>query len=163
MINIVVITHGEFGAYLIEAAEGIVGVQHEGLKSISVPQRMSLEKVQSVIEAVIAEMRSDDRSAPLDNSFAGPRPFEAPGGSAGAKEDGLLFLLDMLGGTPMNIVLPLVKDIPKSAVICGVNINMMTSAFAYRNSLDFDGLVTKILSDGRKAVCEVKSLLLKGR
>ena len=27
MINIIVITHGEFGAYLIEAAEGIVGVQ----------------------------------------------------------------------------------------------------------------------------------------
>jgi hypothetical protein len=27
-------------------------------------------------------------SAPLDNSFAGPRPFEAPGGNTGAKEDG---------------------------------------------------------------------------
>ena len=133
MINIIVITHGEFGAYLIEAAEGIVGVQHEGLKNISIAPRMSLDKVTSVTEAAIAEMRS---------------------------EDGLLFLIDMPGGTPMNVALPLAKDIAKSAVICGVNINMLTSAFAYRKDLSFDGLVKKILEDGRKAVCEVKSLLL---
>ena len=135
MVNIIVITHGEFGAYLIEAAEGIVGVQHEGLKNISISPRMSLDKVTSVTQAAIAEMRS---------------------------EDGLLFLIDMPGGTPMNVALPLAKDIAKSAVICGVNINMLTSAFAYRMDLDFDGLVKKILEDGRKAVCEVKSLLLGG-
>ena len=135
MINIIVITHGEFGAYLIEAAEGIVGAQNEGLKNISISPRMSLEKIRSTIEAAIAEMRSDD---------------------------GLVFLIDMPGGTPMNVVLPLAKDIAKSAVICGVNINMLTSAFAYRGNLDFDGLVAKILADGRKAICEVKSLLLKG-
>lgn len=134
MINIIVITHGEFGAYLIEAAEGIVGVQHEGLKNISISPRMSLEKVKSVTEAAIAEMRS---------------------------EDGLLFMIDMPGGTPMNVALPLAKDIAKSAVICGVNINMLTSAFAYRKDRDLDGLVKKILEDGRKAVCEVKSLLLR--
>ena len=136
MINIIVITHGEFGAYLIEAAEGIVGVQHEGLKNISISQRMSLEKIRSAIEAAGTEMRS---------------------------ADGLIFLIDMPGGTPMNVVLPLANDIPKSAVICGVNINMLTSAFAYRQNLDFDGLVRKILEDGRKAICEVKSLLLRGK
>jgi len=135
MINIIVITHGEFGAYLIEAAEGIVGVQHEGVKNISISQRMSLEKIKNAIEAASADMRSDD---------------------------GLIFLIDMPGGTPMNVVLPLVKDIAKTAVICGVNINMMTSAFAYRKNLDFDGLVSKILADGRKAICEVKSMLLRG-
>jgi len=75
--------------------------------------------------------------------------------------DGLIFLIDMPGGTPMNVVLPLAKDIAKSAVICGVNINMMTSAFAYRATLDFDRLAVKIVEDGRKAICEVKSLLLK--
>ena len=135
MINLVIVTHGEFGAYLIEAAEGIVGVQNEGVKSISISQRMSLEKIKSAIENASAEMRSDN---------------------------GLMFLIDMPGGTPMNVVLPLAKDIAKSAVICGVNINMLTSAFAYRKNLDFDGLVNKILADGRKAICEVKSMLLRG-
>ncbi|MBU2575332.1 MAG: hypothetical protein KKH28_14785 [Elusimicrobia bacterium] len=135
MINIIVITHGEFGAYLIEAAEGIVGVQYEGLKNIPISQRMSLEKIKSVIESGITEMQSPD---------------------------GLVFMIDMPGGTPMNVVLPLVKDIPGTAVVCGVNINMLTSAFAYRQNLGFDALVEKILEDGKKAICEVKSLLLGG-
>ncbi len=134
MINIIVITHGEFGAYLIEAAEGIVGVQAEGLKNVSISPRMTLERVKECAANAIEEMRSDD---------------------------GLVFLLDMPGGTPMNVVLPLTKDIKKCAVICGVNINMMTSAFAYRRSLDFDALAAKVMEDGRKAICEVKSLLLK--
>lgn len=134
MINIIVITHGDFGAYLIEAAEGIVGVQNQGLKNVSISPRMTLERVRQSVEEAIAEQRS---------------------------EDGLIFLIDMPGGTPMNVVLPLAKDIAKSAVICGVNINMMTSAFAYRASLDFDRLQAKIVDDGRKAICEVKSLLIK--
>ena len=134
MINLIVITHGEFGAYLIEAAEGIVGAQGEGLKNVSISPRMTLERVKEAVAQAIEEMRS---------------------------EDGLIFLIDMPGGTPMNVVLPLAKDIQKSAVICGVNINMMTSAFAYRATLDFDRLQAKIVEDGRKAICEVKSLLMK--
>ena len=134
MINIIVITHGDFGAYLIEAAEGIVGVQNAGLKNVSISPRMTLERVKESVSKAIEEMSSPD---------------------------GLVFLIDMPGGTPMNVVLPLAKDIQKSAVICGVNINMMTSAFAYRATLDFDRLAVKIVEDGRKAICEVKSLLLK--
>ena len=34
------------------------------------------------------KVRADRGSAPLNNSFAGPRPFEAPGEITGAKEDG---------------------------------------------------------------------------
>ena len=134
MINIIVITHGEFGAYLIEAAEGIVGVQRDGLRNVSISARMTLERVKEAVGAAITEMRS-------------PR--------------GLIIFIDMPGGTPMNVALPLARDIEKCAVICGVNINMMTSAFAYRASLGFDQLVVRIMDDGRKAICEVKSLLMK--
>ncbi|HAH32091.1 MAG TPA: hypothetical protein DCL44_07245 [Elusimicrobia bacterium] len=132
MINIIVITHGEFGAYLIEAAESIVGVQHEGLKNVSISSRLSLERVNALITEAAAEMASDD---------------------------GLIFLIDMPGGTPMNVALPIARDIQKSAVICGVNINMMNSAFAYRKTFEFESLVKKIMEDGKKAICEVKSLL----
>lgn len=134
MINIIVVTHGEFGAYLIEAAEGIVGAQTEGLRNVSISPRMTLERVRECVAGAMREMSS---------------------------AEGLVFLIDMPGGTPMNVVLPLAKDVDKCAVICGVNINMMTSAFAYRRALDFDRLQAKILEDGRKAICEVKSLLLK--
>jgi len=134
MINIVIVTHGEFGAYLTEAAETIVGVQAAGLKNISISSRMSLERVAALIADAAAEM---------------------------ASPDGLIFLIDMPGGTPMNVVLPVARDISSSAVICGVNINMVMSAFTGRKALGFDALVTKIMEDGKKAVCEVKSLLIK--
>ena len=134
MINIIVITHGEFGAYLIEASETIVGVQNAGLKNISISPRLSLEKINALVAAAAAEM---------------------------ASPDGLIFLIDMPGGTPMNVALPLARDIEKCAVICGVNINMVTSAFTYRQNLDFAQLEAKIMEDGRKAICEVKSLLMR--
>ncbi|MCK5357367.1 MAG: hypothetical protein KAJ48_03135 [Elusimicrobiales bacterium] len=134
MINIIVMTHGEFGAYLIEAAEHIVGEQAKGVKNISISSRLSLEEMCSRVNSSIEEMKSGD---------------------------GFVFLIDMPGGTPMNIVLPIVKDMPKTAVICGLNINMLTSAFSYRKTLDFDSLVEKIMEDGKKSICEVKNLLVK--
>ena len=134
MINIIVMTHGEFGAYLIEAAEHIVGEQKEAIKNISISSRLSLEEICSSVNCCIEEMKSGD---------------------------GYIFLIDMPGGTPMNIVLPIVKDIPKTAVICGLNINMLTSAFSYRKTLGFDELVEKIMDDGKKSICEVKNLLIK--
>lgn len=134
MINVVVITHGDFGAYLIEAAETIIGAQTEGIKNIAVSPKLPLEKIKSRIEDVIKEMQS---------------------------KDGIVFLIDMPGGTPMNVVLPLVKDLPKSAVICGININMLLSAFNHRKNMDFESLIRKIIEDGKKAIVEVKSLLCR--
>ena len=134
MINIIVMTHGEFGAYLIEAAEHIVGEQKKGVKNISVSSRLSLEEMCSSVHYSIKEMKSGD---------------------------GFIFLIDMPGGTPMNIVLPIVKDMPKTAVICGLNINMLTSAFSYRKILGFDKFVEKIMDDGKKSICDVKKLLVK--
>ena len=134
MTNIIVITHGEFGAYLIEAAENIVGVQTRGVKNISISPRLSLNDMCDLVNSSINEVKSNE---------------------------GCIFLIDMPGGTPMNILLPLIKDMPRAAVICGLNINMMTSAFSYRKNLGFDDLVAKIMEDGRKAICEVGNLLIK--
>ncbi|MBO4555171.1 MAG: hypothetical protein J5706_00325, partial [Elusimicrobiales bacterium] len=78
-------------------------------------------------------------------------------------EDGLIILVDMPGGTPMNIAIPLVKNINKCSVICGVNVNMLISAFNARKHLSFEKLTAKIIEDGRKSVCEVKNLLAGAR
>ena len=45
------------------------------------------EVLESIREEAVRRLRSDG-SASLDNSFAEPRPFEAPGESHGAKKDG---------------------------------------------------------------------------
>ena len=94
MINVIVVTHGEFGAYLVEAAEWIVGAQKEGVKVISVSSRLSVERLKNILRDSV---RKD------------------------ISEDGIIFMTDMLGGTPTNAVLPFAKDIAKSAVICGIS------------------------------------------
>lgn len=132
MINLIVITHGDFGAYLVEAAENIAGPQHEGLRNICVSPRMSLEAVNEAVGRAAEE-------------FASP--------------DGLIFMTDMPGGTPMNVALPLAQKMEKSAVICGINLSMLISAFSNRKNMSFEALVEKIQHDGKRAVCEVKSLL----
>ncbi|GAG28093.1 unnamed protein product, partial [marine sediment metagenome] len=101
MVNLIVITHGEFGAYLVEAAEWIVGQQTQGVEVISISPKTALDKVKETLNDAVARNSSPD---------------------------GLVFMTDMLGGTPTNMVLPLAKDIPNSAVICGININMLVSA-----------------------------------
>jgi len=131
MISIVVVTHGEFGAYLIEAAETIVGAQNEALRNVSISPRTSLEKARELVEAAAREA---------------------------ANPEGVVFLVDMPGGTPMNVVFPVAGGIEKSAVICGVNINMMISAFSYRRSLPFAELTAKILAGGRQAIYDVNAL-----
>jgi len=109
-----------------------VGAQEEGVKTVSISSRMSLESINLAVKKTSEEL---------------------------ASPDGLVYLVDMPGGTPMNVVLPVASGTEKSAVICGINISMIISAFSYRKNLGFEELVEKILSDGKRAVCEVKSLL----
>lgn len=136
MVNIIILTHGEFGARLLECAESIAGRQEGGIRNISVLPNSSLDQSRKNLEQAIREVNSDD---------------------------GLIILADIPGGTPMNIAIPLVKDLPRCSVICGVNVNMVISAFASRKHLSFEKLTAKIIEDGRKSICDVKSLLTGGR
>lgn len=132
MTSILIITHNEFGAYLLEACEHIVGVK-ENVRSISVTHRMSVKEVESVVRKLTDEL--------LSNS------------------DSIIYFVDIPGGTPMNVVLMYAKDIEKSAVICGVNMSMLISAMNYMDKMEFNKLVEKIILDGKKSICEVKSIL----
>ncbi|NLI09667.1 MAG: PTS sugar transporter subunit IIA [Elusimicrobia bacterium] len=134
MVNIIIVTHGDFGAYIAEAAENIAGQQNEGVKNISVSQKMSLEDVTQKVEKAAKEYYV---------------------------QDGLIFLTDMPGGTPMNVSLPIAAKMENTAVICGLNLSMAVSAFANRKNLSFEELVEKIQTDGKRAICEVKKLLNK--
>ena len=136
MVNIIILAHGEFGARLLECAESIAGRQTEGIKNIPVKAEQPIESIKKSIEQAVLDMNT---------------------------EDGLILLVDMPGGTPMNIAIPIVKDLNKCSVICGVNVNMALTAITARNNLPFEKLSAKILEDGRKSICEVKNLLTGSR
>ncbi|MFA6583318.1 MAG: hypothetical protein WCS77_03390 [Elusimicrobiaceae bacterium] len=135
MTNIIIVTHGDFGAYLVEAAEMIIGVQKEGVELVPISQRIPVEKASERLSAVIEK-------------FA---------------EDGAIIFTDILGGTPTNISIPKVQGRENMAVISGVNLNMLLSAFSYRGKLSHPELVKKVLADGIKSICDVSGLFAKAQ
>lgn len=133
MINVIVVTHGEFGAYLIEAAEGIVGRQAKGVRAIATSPRLSISEIRQRISRALRD---------LDGS------------------DGTVVMTDMPGGTPSNVAFPLIKDSPRAELVSGVNLYMLVSAFSHRDRMPLPRLVEKIVADGQKSIRDVRQMFL---
>jgi PTS system mannose-specific IIA component len=131
LINFIVVTHGEFGAYLVEAAESIVGRQSHGVRAIATSSRLSVPEIKTKISRALREL-------------AGP--------------DGTIVFTDVPGGTPNNLSFPLVKDAPRTEMISGVNLYMLVSAFSHRDRLTLERLVEKIVADGQKSIRDVRQM-----
>lgn len=133
MINLVIVTHGEFGAYLVEAAEGIVGRQTQGVAVVSVSARLSVDEVRRRVEAAVRDQ---------------------------SHGEGLIIATDIPGGTPSNIALPAAKDLANVKVLSGLNLYMLVSAFSHRRSMPLDELAAKIIADGQRSIRDIKEALL---
>lgn len=132
MINFIIVTHGEFGAYLVEAAEGIVGSQARGVRVVPISSRLSVPEIRERVERAIDEL---------------------------SNADGLIVFTDMPGGTPSNLSFPLIKDRRKVELISGVNLYMLVSAFSHRDER-LERLVEKIIADGQKSIRDIRQLFL---
>lgn len=133
MINFIVVTHGEFGAYIVEAAEGIVGRQEAGVRVIPTSSRQSISEIRERVEHALAEL---------------------------ASPDGIILFTDMPGGTPNNLSFPLIKDAKKVEMISGVNLYMLISAFSNRDRMALGALVEKIVVDGQRSIRDVRAMFL---
>ena len=131
MINFIVVTHGEFGAYLVEAAEGIAGRQAQGVRVVATSSRQSVTEIK-------------DRIAKALRELDGP--------------DGIVVFTDMPGGTPNNLAFPLMKGMPKAEMISGVNLYMLVTAFTHRGRLPLEALVAKAVGDGQKSIRDVRAM-----
>jgi mannose/fructose-specific phosphotransferase system component IIA len=133
MINFIIVTHGEFGAYLVEAAEGIVGRQGSGVRAIATSSRLSVPEIKGKISRALREL---------------------------ANPDGTIVFTDMPGGTPNNLSFPLVKDAARTEMISGVNLYMLVCGFSHRGNLPLERLVEKIVADGQKSIRDVRQMYL---
>ncbi|MFI5350859.1 MAG: PTS sugar transporter subunit IIA [Elusimicrobiota bacterium] len=133
MINFIIVTHGEFGAYLVEAAEGIVGRQGSGVRAIATSSRLSVPEIKTKLARALREL---------------------------ANGDGTIVFTDMPGGTPNNLSFPLIKDAPRTEMISGVNLYMVVTAFSHRDRLPLERLVEKIVADGQKSIRDVRKMFL---
>jgi mannose/fructose-specific phosphotransferase system component IIA len=133
LINFIVVTHGEFGAYLVEAAESIVGSQAEGVRVVSISSRQSVPEIRERIRAAVKDLQ-------------GP--------------EGLIVFADMPGGTPGNLSFPLIKDARAVEMVSGVNLYMLVSAFSHRGELGLPELVEKVIADGQRSIRDIRQMFL---
>lgn len=105
MIGIVLVTHTEYGLYLLKAAELILGPQ-ENCFFVSVDVTKEVEKS-------LAEIKSGVKQAD--------------------QGDGVVLLTDMFGGTPTNLSLSLLNlGEHELEVITGVNLPMLLRVLGSR-------------------------------
>lgn len=135
MINFIIVTHGEFGGYLVEAAESIVGRQTAGVRVVPTSSRLTVPEIRGRIDKALKDL---------------------------ASPEGIIVFTDMPGGTPNNLSFPLVKDARRVELVSGVNLYMLVCAFSNRDRLDLETLVEKVVADGQKSIRDVRQMFLAG-
>ena len=133
MIGIVIVTHGQLGEALIEAAEFIIGGRSKALVAVSIDINQSAEKLRKNIEEGIKKVD---------------------------KNDGVLILTDMFGGTPSNLSYSFLEE-GRIEVLSGVNLPILVQALNKREKLELPKLATSLEKFGKKSI-SLASGILKG-
>lgn len=131
MINVVVVTHGDFGEALLRAAEMIVGPQ-ENVRAVALLPEESPAGFGDKLDAALADLDGQD----------------------------ILLLIDLFGGTPCNVSSRKVLQ-SNVEVITGMNMAMLIEALTLRDDLPLPELVEKVTEAGQQAVVNLKPLLCK--
>ena len=104
MIGVIVVTHGQFGKYVLEAAQTILGPQ-EQCAHVAVEGSVDMAELLTGLKTAVKKQDTGD---------------------------GVLILTDMFGGTPSNISLSLLQP-DKVDVLTGVNLPMLLRILGMRN------------------------------
>lgn len=132
MIGVLVITHGNLGCELIQAAELIKG-RLDGVLAISVDPIKGVEKLKKEITDGIKKV---DRGK------------------------GVLILTDLFGGTPSNISLSFLEE-GKLEVVTGVNLPMLLKLSEIREKEDLPDFAYLIKDYGRRNISLASEILNK--
>jgi len=133
MIGIVVVTHSQLGKALIEAAEFIVGSRPERVVSVSIDLNQNVDKLREKVAAGIKKA---------------------------GREEGILLLTDMFGGTPSNISYSFLEE-GRVEVLSGVNLPILVQALNSRAKMGLSELAASLETFGRKSIT-LASGILKG-
>ncbi|WP_028324838.1 PTS sugar transporter subunit IIA [Desulfatirhabdium butyrativorans] len=133
MIGVLIVTHSNLGAALIEATQFIAGSVPDKLEAVSIDIREDAEMLRKKIAAAIKRLDS---------------------------REGILILTDMFGGTPSNLSYSFLEE-GKVEVISGVNLPMVIRAETLRKDIGLSELAQKIETFGKKSI-SLASGILKG-
>ena len=130
MIGVVVVTHGQLGTELVNAAETIVG-DMPAFAAVSIGWHEDTEDARHEIEQAV--VRVD-------------------------KGSGVLILTDMFGGTPSNLAMTFLVQ-GKLEVITGVNLPMLIKLANQLEQGDLLNIARDIREQGRNAIWVASDLL----
>jgi PTS system mannose-specific IIA component len=133
MIGIVIVTHSQLAAALIEAAEFVIGHRPEAVVPVSINLKENVDKLRGLIADAIKKVRQDK---------------------------GVLVLTDMFGGTPSNLSYSFLEE-GKIEVISGVNLPILIKAINARQDKGLADLATTLESYGKRSI-SLASGILKG-
>ena len=127
MINILVMSHGEFAEGICRSAEMIIGEQ-ENLKPVIFNPGESLDTLVEKLKKAINE---------FDNDF----PH--------------LLFVDIFGGSPSNAAALLLAENYKINAVSGVNLPMLLEALTERENTDVGILVKQLKTVGNEGIIDI--------
>lgn len=127
MIGIVIITHGALSSELLSTVKLIMG-QQQDLEAVALMPNESIDSLREKSHATVEKYL----------------------------EKGCLIMTDVLGGSPTNISLELLKT-DSVRVLCGVNLPMVMSALQHRDNLDLVTLTARVREGAAKGIIDLKS------
>jgi PTS system mannose-specific IIA component len=138
-VGVVVVTHGQLAAELVNSAEMIVGdLPH--FAAVSIGWHDDVDRAKDEIGGAIARV-------------------QASAGAGEADPASVLVLTDMFGGTPANLAVTFVN--PHVEVITGVNLPMLIKLARTPKQNDLLTLARELREDGRNSIW-IASDLLRG-
>lgn len=129
MVAIIVGTHGEFSREIVKSSEMIFGKQ-ENIQYVTFNPGESADDLINKYESIMEE---------LDY------------------KDGLLFMVDLFGGSPYNAASRVAVKEECIDIVTGVNLPMLLEVFAVRDSMSIKELVKVAETAGNMGIKSFKS------
>ncbi|ERK31789.1 PTS sugar transporter subunit IIA [Clostridium intestinale] len=129
MVAIIVGTHGDFSREIVKSSEMIFGKQ-ENIQYVTFNPGESADDLINKYESIMRE---------LDY------------------EDGLLFMVDLFGGSPYNAASRVAVKEAHIDIVTGVNLPMLLEVFAVRDSISVEELVKVAETAGNMGIKSFKS------
>jgi len=133
MTGILIVTHANLGAALIDTLEFILGTKQEKLGTIAIDIKEDPEILRNKIKQGIKDVYC---------------------------ENGVIILTEMFGGTPSNLAYAFLEE-GKVEVISGVNLPILLKAVTTRKKMDIKALTAALIEHGKKSI-SLASDILKG-
>ncbi|WP_265556502.1 PTS galactosamine/N-acetylgalactosamine transporter subunit IIA [Serratia grimesii] len=124
MPGIVITGHGGFASGLLQAVEQVVGPQ-ENCVAVNFPEQMSTAQLNVALGAALAEV---------------------------TQPDGVVFLTDMLGGSPFRCASELADLHGDCEVLTGVNMQLAAEMMLEREGLSLDEFREVALACGKRGL-----------